>query len=246
MEAKVNIMGLDVDLMSTDSFTGRIEEYLTNDYLNLIFILSTTMVYDAVEHEEYKETLSKAHLLIPGEEAMLNEFHVEALKETGIVTDYRCMNQVLDSMKDQEKTMYLVGVDKSEMKHFIKLCKEQYPGIRILGAYCVTEEINMELVVNEINGANPDILTVFMNSPEQENWIVENSAKINAKLCIGIGGIIKKMLGEYKEVPILFQKTGLEGFYNRYIRKGMNQVRKIWQNRIFEKKIEHYKNRKGE
>lgn len=246
MEAKVNIMGLDVDLISTDSFTKRIEEYLTNDYLNLIFILSTTMVYDALEHENYKEILSKAHMLIPGEEAMLNEFHVDALRETGIVTNYRCMYQMLDGIKDENKTMYLVGVDESEMKHFINLCKELFPGLQILGAYCVSEEINMELVVNEVNGANPDILTVFMNSPEQENWIVENCAKINAKLCIGIGGIIKKMLEEYKEAPFMFRKLGLEGVYNKHIRKSINKVRKLWQNRIFERKIEHYKNKKGD
>lgn len=246
MEAKVNIMGLDVDLISTDSFTRRIEEYLTNDNLNLIFILSTSMVYDAMEHEAYKDTLSKANMLIPGEEAMLTEFHVDALRETGIVTDFRCMYQMLDAIKDENKTMYLVGVDENDMKRFMKLCKELFPGIQILGAYCVSEDINMELVVNDINGANPDVLTVFMNSPEQENWIVENCAKINAKLCIGIGGVIKKMLNEYKEVPAFIGKIGLEAFYKKYIRKAANQVKKIWQNRIFEKKIEHYKNKKGE
>lgn len=246
MEAKVNIMGLDVDLISTDSFTRRIEMYLTNDYLNLIFILSTSMVYDAMEHEAYKETLSKAHMLIPGEEAMLTEFHVDALKETGIVTDFRCMYQMLDAIKDENKTMYLVGVDEVDMKRFMKLCKELFPGINILGAYCVSEDINMELVVNEINGANPDVLTIFMNSPEQENWIVENGAKINAKLCIGIGGVIKKMLDEYKEVPAFICKLGLEGFYKKYIRKAVNKLGKIRQNRIFEKKIARYKNKKGE
>lgn len=244
MEAKVNIMGLDVDLISTDSFTKRIEEYLTNDYLNLIFTLSTTMVYDAMEHEEYKNTLSKAHMLIPGEEAMLNEFHVDALRETGIVTNYRCMYQMLDGIKDTNRTMYLVGVNEDDMKHFMKLSKERFPGIRILGAYCVSEDINMELVVNEINGANPDIVTVFMNSPEQENWIVENCAKINAKLCIGIGGIIKKLLEEYKEAPVLFRKLGLENFYNKSVRKTINGIKKLWQERIFKRKVEHYKNNK--
>lgn len=246
MEAKVNIMGLDVDLISTDSFTKRIDEYLNNDYLNLIFILSTTMVYDAMEHEAYKETLSKAHMLIPGEEAMLNEFHVDALRETGIVTNFRCLYQMLDGIKEQNKTMYLVGVDESEMKHFIRVCKDLFPGIRILGAYCVAEDINMELVVNEINGSDPDIVTVFMNSPEQENWIVENCAKINAKLCIGIGGIIKQMLEEYKEAPILYRKLGLEGVYHKHIRNWMNSIKNIWQNRIFERKNEHYKSKKGE
>ncbi|MBR3771117.1 MAG: WecB/TagA/CpsF family glycosyltransferase [Clostridium sp.] len=245
MEAKVSIMGLDVDLISKDSFTKRIEEYLTNDYLNLIFILSTTMVYDAMEHEEYKNTLSKAHMLIPGEEAMLNEFHVDALRETGIVTDYRCMYQMLDGIKNTNRTMYLVGVNEEDMKHFMMLSKELFPNIQILGAYCVCEDINMELVVNEINGANPDILTVFMNSPEQENWIVENCAKINAKLCIGIGGVIKKLLEEYKEAPVLFRKLGLENFYNKHIRRTINQAKRIWQDRIFKRKIEHYKNKKS-
>ncbi len=246
MEAKVNIMGLDVDLISTDSFTNRIEQYLTNDYLNIIFLLSTSMVYDAMEREAYKETLSKAHMLIPGEEALLSEFHVEALRETGIVTNYRCMYQMLDGIKDEHKTMYLVGADEEEMKHFMNVCKEVYPNTRILGAYLVTEDINMELVINEINGANPDILTVIMNSPEQENWIVENAAKINAKLCIGIGGIVKKILQEYKEPPLFFRKFKLERVYYKLHLQVVVKLKKIWQHRIFERKIEHYKNKKGE
>ena len=177
---------------------------------------------------------------------MLTEFHVDALRETGILTNFRCMYQMLEDIKDENRTMYLVGVDESDMKQFIKLCKERFPGINILGAYCVSEELNMELVINEINSANPDVLTVFMNSPEQENWIVENCAKINAKFCIGIGGIIKKMLVEYKEAPLLFRKLGMEDFYSRYIRKRIIKLKKIWQNRIFARKVEHYKNTKGE
>lgn len=246
MEAKVNIMGLDVDLISTDSFTNRIEQYLTNDYLNIIFLLSTKMVYDAMEREEYKDTLSKAHMLIPGEEAMLSEFHVDALRETGIVTNYRCMYQMLDGIKGEHKTMYLVGLDELKLKHFMHFCKEFYPNTKVIGAYQVNPDINMELVVNEINGANPDILTVIMDSPEQENWIVENSAKINAKLCIGIGGIVGKLLEEHKDAPIIFQKLKLEGFYFKVIQTIINRVKKLLQNRIFMKKIEHYKNKKGE
>jgi len=246
MEAKVNIMGLDVDLVSTDSFTRRTEQYLTNDYLNIIFLLSTKMVYDAMEREEYKDILSKAHMLIPGEEALLSEFHVDALRETGIVTNYMCMYQMLNGIKDEHKTMYLVGLDEVKIKHFMNFCKENYPNTKVIGAYCVSTDINMELVVNEINGANPDILTVIMDSPEQENWIVESAAKINAKLCIGIGGIVDKLLEEYKEAPFLFRKLKLEGFYFKVIQAIINPIKKLLQNRIFMKKIEHYKNKKGE
>ncbi|SFR65055.1 WecB/TagA/CpsF family glycosyltransferase [Anaeromicropila populeti] len=246
MEAKVSIMGLDVDLISTDSFSSRIEQYLTNDYLNIIFLLSTKMVYDAMEVEEYKDILSKAHMLIPGEEALLSEFHVEALRETGIVTNYRCMYQLLDGIKGEHKTMYVVGSSEEKIKQFMEFCHMIYPGTKILGAYCINPEINVELVINEINGANPDILTVILDSPEQENWIIENSATINAKLCIGIGGIIDKLLGKHKSAPALIKKMKMERFYFDVILWIPQRIKKLMQNRIFKRKIAHYKNKKGE
>ena len=54
------------------------------------------------------------------------------------------------------------------------------------------------------------------------------------------------MLEEYKEAPFLFRKLGLETVYNKHIRKAIIKVKKLWQNRIFERKIEDYKNKKGE
>lgn len=58
-----------------------------------------------------------------------------------------------------------------------------------------------------------DILFVGYNHGWQEKWIERNADTIPAKVCIGVGGSIDYIAGNYREVPIFFVKNNLEWLY---------------------------------
>lgn len=71
MQASVKIMDIDVDMMSNDVFVRKMNEYLTDDHLDVIMFASTKMLNKAMEDEEYRALLEKADLFLPGEKALL-------------------------------------------------------------------------------------------------------------------------------------------------------------------------------
>ena len=60
MQASVKIMDIDVDMMSNDVFVRKMNEYLTDDHLDVIMFASTKMLNKAMEDEEYRALLEKA------------------------------------------------------------------------------------------------------------------------------------------------------------------------------------------
>ena len=66
MQASVKIMDIDVDMMSNDVFIRKMNEYLTDDHLDVIMFASTKMLNKAMEDEEYRTLLDKADLFARG------------------------------------------------------------------------------------------------------------------------------------------------------------------------------------
>lgn len=85
MQASVKIMDIDVDMMTNDVFIQKMNEYLTDDRLNVIFFASTELLNRAVEDESYRVLIDQAELFLPGEEPLLSAHHVDVLEAGGLV-----------------------------------------------------------------------------------------------------------------------------------------------------------------
>lgn len=243
MDTTIRIMDLDIDMISMDTLISKTEEYLTNDNLNVILFASAQLLEEASENSDYREMLSRADLILPGEEALLSMHHVDVLEVARMVINYRCFDPMLDSIKEP-RTAYLAGRTEYETGSMKDYCTRKHPGINIVGTCIMDLQQNQDVIINEINSLAPDILLFSMDTPLQEEWILSNCTKMNARLCIGIGAVIHTILEESKEVPGVIQTLHLEKLYN-LIKKNERLIR-IRQARIFRRKIAHYKNKKNE
>ena len=72
MQASVKIMDIDVHMLSNDVFIEKINEYLLEEKLQVIFFASTELLDRAVADEEYRKLVDMAELFLPGEEALLS------------------------------------------------------------------------------------------------------------------------------------------------------------------------------
>lgn len=244
METKLNIMDLEVDLISQDTFLSKIFEFLSHDNFSMIFLLNTKMLEEAIKNPDYKEILKKSDLLLPGEDTILSLHNVEMLQLGGMIVDYKCLNQMLAEIQGQNRLMYLVGDKEHQLHAFMDYCEKTYPDTQISGGYCINLDLSPETIINEINGMDADILMVIMDSPFQEQWIIDNCGRTNTKLCIGIGGVVSDVMKEKKETPALLKALHLESIYSFFVKnKKLSKVKKA---RIFKKQVAHYKNKKGE
>ncbi len=240
MQASVKILDIDVDMITNDVFVQKMNEYLTDDRLDVILFASTDLLNRAVEDESYHELIDRAELFLPGEEALLSAHHVDVLEAGGMVVSCRSFGSVLENLTKEDRTIYIIAKNEQEVSILQEYCRSMQPEIRIIGSYAYDQEWEDAAVINEINSHTPDMILLDMETGIQETWIMEHVSLLNAKLCIAIGGVDRLILAEQKEIPGWIKKLHLEGLYQRLVRE--QSVRKGFQARIFRKKVVKYNN----
>lgn len=233
-------MNIDVDMISNDVFIQKINEYLTDDHLDVILFASTELLNQAVEDEEYRELIDRAELFLPGEEALLSAYHVDVLEAGGIVVSCNSFGMVLENLLKQDRTIYIVGKSEAEIENMQTYCKTMQPDLRVIGSYAYDQTWEDAAVINEINSHTPDMLLVDLPTGVQESWIMEHESQLNAKLCIAIGGVAGLILAQQKEPPQWIRRLHLEKLYQRLVNE--QTVKKDVRARIFRKKVVQYNN----
>lgn len=240
MQASVKIMDIDVDMLSNDVFIKKMNEYLTDERLEVILFASTELLNRAVEEEEYRELVDMAELFLPGEEALLSAHHADILKAGGMVVSCKSFGLVLENLKKEDRSMYIVSKTEEDLKVLEHYCKRMQPELKIVGSYAYNQGMDDAAVVNEINSHIPDMLLVDLETGVQEKWIMEHVSLLNAKLCIAIGGVAGLITAQEKKIPLWIKKLHLSGLYHKLVRE--QWVKKDFRARIFRKKVVQYNN----
>lgn len=237
MEKTVQVMEVSLNLIDDKGLAKKVHEYLTNDYLNVILLASQQLLLRAAEDSGFREMLERADLILPGEEALLSFHHSEALKEGGMIVNYHCLEKLLTDFQGEKEEVYAV-VEKAEHIPFIEGFFKMFRSDMVLVGSIIKPETTDESIVNEINSLAPDVLLIDLPSTEQEEWIMAHNTQLNAKLCVGLGGVMEQMIVEYREEPAIISKLHLSGFYNHVVRK--NRYKRAKRERIFRHKLREY------
>lgn len=241
MDKIVQIMDLDINMIDINCFCKKIEQYLETAPLNVILLASSQLFKEVSEKEELRELVTSADMLIPVEKMML-EFHpTELLKKTGIVASYNCFVKVLEYLKKQSYTMYIVSREQEESDSIKRFFEEGKYNISIVGER-IEEESEDDAIINEINSLSPDILFVNLDTPLQEQWIIEHSTKVNSRLCIGLGTVISQVMNEYRKPPYFIRALHLTGLYRKICLR--ERVFRVNQEKLFKRTLKEYKNKK--
>lgn len=236
MAGKADIMGLSVDVVSIEEVCGELKQYLQNEYLNVIFLATIQTIEKSENNPEYRKLLESSDYLLPGEEAVLASCQQKDPEQEGIFKDFRCFMDISKRLEKEgafAQTVYYIGKTKKETQMLVDYSSEMYPWLKAQGMYCEGMEEKDDLLVNEINAVSPDILVVALESPFQEEWVMKNSTKLNARLCIGAGGILDELL----------KKKEGNGKFTWLTEKWSLFFRKVRWN-LFRKKAEQYQERR--
>ncbi|MDD6207727.1 MAG: WecB/TagA/CpsF family glycosyltransferase [Clostridiales bacterium] len=241
VQTEISIMGIPIRVFSLEAFAEWMKDALTGNRMNTLFLMTIPVLEQTMKDDTYADNIKKATLRIPGEEALLLH-HAETMRRKKIATDYRCLRYAVQQQKEGT-SMYIVGDNEQRIKQYMQYCSKIYPQIEVVGAYCLNMELTPELIINDINIAAPDMVIVMLDSPFQENWIMENASKMCTSICVGIGGVISQILNETQPVPVVFRFLHMNWFYLHMIlpfREFYRNKRKI---RIFKSHLEKYNNK---
>ena len=240
MQVSVKIMDIDIDMMTNDIFIQKMNEYLTDDSLDVILFASTKMLNRAVEDAEYRQLIEQAELLLPGEEALLTTHHVDILEAGGMVVSCKSLGMMLENLTKEDRTLYIIAENEAEVEKLQLYCKSMQPELRVVGSYANDKELEDAAVINEINSHTPDMILLNLATGVQEEWIKAHAPLLNGKLCIAIGGVANLIFAGQKEPPVWVKRLHLERLFRQLVKE--QSVKKDVKARIFRKKIVQYNN----
>lgn len=241
MDIKVKVMDLDVNIMDSNVFNKKVEDYLGSDKANVLLLATSRLFIEAGENEQFREMLKTADAIVPGDETLLGMYPAEALERGGVVINYQCLSELLVCLSKKHYTLYMVARNETELQMVKDFFQYSEYNISVVGGV-LEEEFENEQIINEINGLAPDILLVDLDTPRQEIWIMECRTKINTKLCVGLGGIMQHMIVGYGRVPAILYPLHLAGLYKKFILNSKWMKEK--EREKFQKKVKDFREKK--
>ena len=211
---KVNILGVYVDKVTIPEAAEAIFEMLGENRPHWVFTPNSEIIMQAYKNEEFCKILNRADLLTADGIGVVYASRIlkNPISERAAGYDIAC--RLLDKIAKSGHRIYLFGGREGVAETAKKNLEEKYPFIQIVGTrngyFKPAEE---QKIVSEINDAKPDIVFVCLGAPAQEKWIARNSAKINAKVFMGIGGSLDVIAGTVERAPEAWCDKGLEWLY---------------------------------
>ena len=215
MESKIQILDVELDKLCAKEVMKRAVQYMSSESINTIEIMTMDMMLRSQETPKWDEAVKKLDLVIPGEVEILEAAEIMDKSMIRDVSNQIFLKMFLRYLQRNKKRIFLVVPSRSALVELESAITLYDRHLILVGHGILSKDgKSNENVINEINGAEVDCILSILPSPEQELFIQENSALLNARIWFGCGDVLKE----------------------NYIKKN----RKGWIRRFFRKKIFRY------
>ncbi|MGE0700574.1 MAG: WecB/TagA/CpsF family glycosyltransferase [Hyphomicrobiaceae bacterium] len=103
----------------------------------------------------------------------------------------------------------------------------RYPGLDIAGTDCPPfrpmSNAEVERDIARINESGADVVWVGLGCPKQEIWMLENAARLEGRIVIGVGAAFDFHSGRVVRAPLWMREHGLE-----WLHRLMSEPRRLW------------------
>lgn len=190
MTDNIEVMGIRLDCLTAKETMVRAMQFMENDSVDIIEILSMDVLMKNSEDEQWKALIQAFQLALPGDQETLRAAGINdrgRLKETGDRTFFRLFMKYLQ--KNHNKT-FLLAETEEELDRAERALGRYVRDLKLTGKWLLSDDGREENVVNEINGTETDCILSFLPSPYQEQFIDRNKALLSAKVWFGCGAVL--------------------------------------------------------
>ena len=190
MDKKINVLGVELDNYGADEALEIVQEYMQNDRLNTIGIVTMQMLMLAGEDEQWKTYMKDLDMSIIGE--------TEILAAAGIEPDGTLYEEIESNeflarlfwyLIQKQSRVFVLGETQDEVESLDKYLQETYPGLQMAGGAVVEslDEAGVDSLLNEINSATADVIVSGLKGTRQDEVVMDNRSKISAKIWLSLG-----------------------------------------------------------
>lgn len=190
MNSKINVLGVELDNYPVDEALEIVSDYMQNDRLNTIGIVTMQMLMLAGEDEQWKAYLQDLDMSIIGETEILTAAGIE---KDGTLYEEIETNEFIARLFwyliQNQSRVFVLGEMEDEVRSLEKYLIETYPGIQVAGGAVVEtlDEAGVDSLLNEINSETADVIVSGLKGTRQDKFVMDNRSKISAKIWFSLG-----------------------------------------------------------
>jgi N-acetylglucosaminyldiphosphoundecaprenol N-acetyl-beta-D-mannosaminyltransferase len=179
-------------------------------------------VYRALSERELWIALAQAELSICDGIGISIAARILYNKKLERCTGIDLFECLISAAEEEGWRVFLLGASAEANRRAAENLAHKYPRLLIAGRHSGYFS-DPEPILEQINASRSHLLFVAMGSPSQEFWITKYRARLNVKLCMGVGGTFDVFSGLMPRAPAVFRRTGTEFLYRLITRP-----RKFW------------------
>ncbi len=136
----------------------------------------------------------------------------------------------------QGHSLYLLGNPRGVAAQAARRLQAAAPGLQVLGThhgFFQKEGPENDAVIADINRVRPDVLMVGMGMPLEQRWVLDNHARVKARVFWTVGAGFQYWAGVIPRCPRWMADSGLEWLFRLILEPRRMARRYLWGNAVF-------------
>lgn len=229
---------MELDCLSTEQVTEQILKWAGEPKRSRYICVSNVhQCMESFDDTNFRRVINEADMVIPDSQILAwfqHGFKFEAPQKP--VRGVELMERLCEAAEQNQIVIGLYGTSQRSMDLLREELLRRYPKLRLGFAMSppfrpLTEEED-KATIQQINGANIQLLFVGIGCPKQERWMASHKGSVHATM-IGVGAAFDFLSGLTRPSPAWVHPLGLEWFYRLCIEPGRLWKRYLKQNPRF-------------
>lgn len=236
MFEKLKIISLSVHHASFRESLELVTEWALKKRSSYICFANVHMIIEAYSDQSFLEKVNAADLVLADGKPVAIACRILRHKKQERISGMDFTPEILEKANKNKLSVFVYGSTAGVHNAIKEKINFNYPDISLAGFISPPfRQLKANEIINDIhkiNRSGAHIVLVALGCPKQENWMAENSKKINAVL-LGIGGALPVFAGVQKRAPSWMQNMALEWLYRLMQQPGRLFKRYVYTNSLF-------------
>jgi N-acetylglucosaminyldiphosphoundecaprenol N-acetyl-beta-D-mannosaminyltransferase len=207
----VNVLGVRIDDVTFDETLAQITRFIAERTPRQIATVNTEFIMAAQKDAAFRAVLNACALNLPDAAGV-----VWAARKMGKPVRMRVpgvdmVERIAERASRDGWKLFLLGAAEGVAQKTADVFASRYHNVQCVGVLSGSpREEDEAQIIAAVRAATPDVLFVAFGAPAQNMWIARNLSKLDAPVCIGVGGAFDFIAGVTRRAPLWMRRLNLE------------------------------------
>lgn len=190
MIKQIQLLGMTIPNYSLREELQLAQDALKDERLRLLLTVSMQSLIKVGngQSQQIRECVEQADLVVVEDPEILSVAGITSSQRIREAQDHLFFTELMKRLQRGQQQVYLVASKNAALEKMQEILSDRYEKLHIVGQYSIEDyPDDLDRMINEINGAAPDVIISVMPTPQQEEFLVANRSKLLAKLWYGLG-----------------------------------------------------------